>query len=103
MRVLDKKIKRVGVVNGGGGSREDAIFDTLSAGCDVFVSAEVKHNVARLAKDLNYAIIQVGHFTSEAEFLPLMKTVLLKAIPELKVELAKSIASPYNRRGEIWN
>ncbi|MBR1747963.1 MAG: Nif3-like dinuclear metal center hexameric protein [Clostridia bacterium] len=100
---LEKNIRKVAVINGGGGGSEEIIWDTYKAGCDVFVTGEVKHNVARLAKNLNYAIIQVGHYTSEAEFMPLMKKILLGDFPDVPVFCTDSIGSPYNRRCELWN
>lgn len=100
---LNKIIKRVAVINGGGGGSSDFVMDTYNAGVDVFITGDVKHSVARLAKDLGYAIIQVGHFTSEAFFMPLMKKVINNDFPDLSVERSEKIGSPYNRREEIWN
>ena len=99
---LNKNIKNVAVINGGGGGCIDSILDTFNAGADVFVTGDVKHSVARLAKDLGYGIIQVGHFTSEKAFLPLMKKVINKEFPDLNVIESEIIGSPYNRREEIW-
>ena len=100
---LNKKISKVAVINGGGGGHSDFIIDAFNSGADVFVTAEVKHSVARLAKDLNYVIIQVGHFSSEKDFLPLIKQVLNKVFSTLNVSMAEKIDSPYNRRDAIWN
>ena len=99
---LEKLVQKVGVINGGGGGSEDGGWETFRNGCDVFVTGDVKHNVARLAKDLDYAIIQVGHFSSERAFMPLMKEVIQNTIADMPVFCAESIGSPYNRRGEIW-
>lgn len=100
---LNKIIRTVAVINGGGGGSADTIMDTMRAGADVFVTGDVKHSVARLAKDLGYAIIQVGHFTSEAAFATLVKEVIKKDFPDLSVNGSEIIGSPYNRREEIWN
>lgn len=97
----DRTVKRVAVVNGGGGNA-DLLWKAYSAGADIFVTAEVKHSVARLAKDLGYGIIQFGHYSSEADFKPLMKKIIETALP-VTVKEAESIGSPYIRRGEIWN
>lgn len=97
----DKIIRKVAVINGGGG-REDALLETMAAGNDVFVTAEVKHSVARLAKDSDYAIIQVGHYTSEKFFMDLIKDLFEKKLPQIKVYCAEAIGDPYNKRGEIW-
>lgn len=97
----EKIIKKVAVINGGGG-REDALLETMEAGNDVFVTAEVKHSVARLAKDSDYAIIQVGHYSSEKLFMNLIKDLYSKKLPQIQVYCAESIGDPYNKRGEIW-
>lgn len=99
---LDKKISKVAVINGAGGNEDDT-WATFNAGADVFVTSEVKYNVTRLAKDLDYAIIQVGHFESEAFFMPLIKKVLQNKLTDTPIYAAESIRSAYNRRGEIWN
>lgn len=99
---LDKKVSKVAVINGAGGN-EDDVWATFNAGADVFVTSEVKYNVTRLAKDLDYAIIQVGHFESEAFFMPLIKKVLQNKLSDTPIYAAESIRSAYNRRGEIWN
>ncbi len=99
---LDKKISKVAVINGAGGNEDDT-WATFNAGADVFVTSEVKYNVTRLAKDLEYAIIQVGHFESEAFFMPLIKKVLQNKLTDTPIYTAESIRSAYNRRGEIWN
>ncbi len=95
---LNKKITRVAVINGAGGNEVDT-WDTYRAGADVFVTSEVKYNVGRLAKDLGYAIIQVGHYESEALFMPLIKKVIENELSDVTVHTAKSIGSIYNRRG----
>ncbi len=99
---LDKPIKKVAVINGAGGN-ESELWQTYAAGADVFVTAEVRYNVTRLAKDLDYAIIQFGHYESEVFFMPLIKKVITNKLPSLPIYFAKHIGSPYNKRGEIWN
>ncbi len=92
----EKKIKRVAVVNGGGGSSDDDLILAMNAGADVFVTGDVKYNVARLAKDANYAIIQIGHYNSEQGFKPLMAKILSSEIKENYIHQATSLLNPYN-------
>lgn len=100
---LNRKIKNVAVINGGGGGNPDYLWETYNAGADVFVTAEVKHSVARLAKDLDYAIIQFGHYASEADFITLVREVLEKLLKNVPIFGSESITNPYNKRGAIWN
>lgn len=99
---LDKQIRKVAIVNGAGGS-EDILWQTYLAGADVLITSEVKYNVTRLAKDLDYAIIQIGHYESEVAFMPLIKSVIDSKLPQIPVFYAESMTSTYNRRSEIWN
>lgn len=93
---LDKKIKRVGIVNGGGGSSPDEMLKAFSKNVDVFVTGDVKYNVSRLAKDIGYAIIQVGHFNSEQGFMPLVKQVIDDKKLSVEVYCTECLENPYN-------
>ena len=94
---LNKKIKRVAVVNGGGGGHDGDMLATMRAGADVFVTGDVKYNVARLAKDAGYAIIQVGHYNSEMKpFLTLMSKLLREKYNEVNIIESTSLVNPYN-------
>lgn len=99
---LNREIKTAAVINGGGGHSE-FLWEAYNAGADIFITGEVKHSVARLAKDLNYAIIQFGHYSSEVYFTKLIEKVLSDKLKDIRVEEAKTIGSPFNKRGEIWN
>lgn len=92
---LNKKINKVAVINGGGGSSSEELISTFRQGCDIFVSGDVKYAVSRLAKDLDYGIIEIGHYTSEQGFLPLMYSVLKEKL-ETNIYLAEKQTNPYN-------
>ena len=93
---LDKKIKTVAVVNGGGGSSEEDVLLAMREKADVFVTGDVKYNVARLSKDANYAIIQFGHYDSEQGFMPLMANKITQAFPNVTIHQATTLLNPYN-------
>lgn len=93
---LSKIIKKAAIINGGGGSDTQALIDTRNASCDVFITSDVKHNVARLAKELNYAIIELSHHASEAGFMPLMSGVLKAAFPNINIFETTVLENPYN-------
>lgn len=93
----DRMISKVAVINGGGGSPQ-ALFDAINANADIFVTGDVKYSLARLAKDLDYAIIIFGHFESEFEFIALIQKELSRRIPGIKVLGAETCKSPYNQR-----
>lgn len=72
----NKMIKKIAVINGGGGSQEGEVYNALYTGADVFISGDFKYNVLRLAKDLGYAVIVFGHYDSEMPFINLIKEQL---------------------------
>ena len=58
----DKSVHRVAV---GGGSCADALCDVALAGCDTFVTADVKYNQFWDAKEYGINLIDAGHFYTE--------------------------------------
>ena len=59
-------------------------------------SPDIKYHVARLAKDLNYAIIQVGHYNSEQGFMPLIEKIIGDVIDKKIIHKASKLLNPYN-------
>lgn len=92
----NKKISKVAIVNGGGGSDEKDLLTAVEAGADVFITGDIKYHVARLAKDLNYAIIQVGHYNSEQGFMPLIEKIIGDVIDKKIIHKASKLLNPYN-------
>lgn len=89
-----KEIKTVACINGAGGGDEETVMD-LSSKTDVFVTGEVKYNVARLSKDIGYAIIEVSHFSAEKGFTGLIKRIISDKAPSLPVFEAETLSNPY--------
>ena len=59
-------------------------------------------NTSHFTFYVDYAIIQVGHYSSEKLFMNLIKDLYSKKLPQIQVYCAESIGDPYNKRGEIW-
>lgn len=93
---LNKVIKKVGIINGGGGGDAEAVEATFNEGCDVFITSDVKHNVARLAKDLGYGIIELSHHASEYPFIQFMVEKLSEKLKDTKVYGTTVLNNPYN-------
>lgn len=94
----DKPIRVAAVANGGGGGSEEWLRTAISAGADAYLTGDVKYSVARLAKDSNYGIIQIGHYNAEQGFLTLAADALKGKIGGAPIFAAQSLADPYNRR-----
>ncbi len=87
-RINQKLNTRVKFVNTGkpiakvavcGGAGEDFIVPAITAGADALVTADVKHHNFLLAKSLNLALMDAGHFETEQVVVP----ALCKQLEEL--------------------
>ena len=55
-------VSRVGLL---GGSGMDFVSDALRAGCDVFVTADIKYHEAQFAVQNGLALVDLGHYAAE--------------------------------------
>ena len=82
-----KSVHKVAV---GGGSCADCMQDALAAGCDTFVTSDVKYNQFRTAYELGLNLIDAGHFHTENPTMPILAAKLRAAFPEVEVKLAEN-------------
>ena len=84
-----KPVHRVAV---GGGSCADGMLDAIAAGCDTFVTADVKYNQFWDAHDLGLNLIDAGHFATENPVVAVLATKIATAFPEIQVKISESHA-----------
>lgn len=60
------------------------------AGCDTFVTSDVKYNHFWDSKDAGMSIIDAGHFYTENPIIPVLADKLQEAFPALSVEISKT-------------
>ena len=91
LRYVDggKPVKKVAV---GGGSCAGGMLDALDAGCDTFVTADVKYNQFWDAKDLGLNLIDAGHFATENPVVNVLAEKLQEKFPEIQVKISKTHA-----------
>ena len=77
-----KPVRKVAV---GGGSCADEMFDALAAGCDTFVTSDIKYNQFRTAYELGLNLIDAGHFFTETPVMPVIAEKLRAAFPEIQI------------------
>ena len=84
LRYVDsgKPVRTVAV---GGGSCADEMGDALKAGCDTFVTADVKYNQFRTAFELGLNLIDAGHFHTENPSMAPLAEKLRKEFPGVQV------------------
>lgn len=69
----------------GGGSCADGMHEALAAGCDTFVTSDIKYNQFRTAFELGLNLIDAGHFHTENPTMPILARKLQAAFPEVRV------------------
>ena len=81
-----RPVHRVAV---GGGSCGGCLREVADAGCDTFVTADVKYNQFQDAGDLGINLIDAGHFPTENPVCAVLAGKLQAAFPEIQVILSK--------------
>ena len=82
-----KPVHRVAV---GGGACASELLDAVNAGCDTFVTADVKYNQFWDAHDLGLNLIDAGHFATENPVTALLAEKISAQFPELKVKISET-------------
>lgn len=82
-----KNVRKVAV---GGGSCGGALTEVADAGCDTFVTADIKYNLFRDAFDLGINLIDAGHFYTENPVCTYLAEQLQKAFPDLTVKVSET-------------
>ena len=82
-----KPVSKVAVGGGACGSEWRLARD---AGCDTFITSDVKYNHFWDAKDGGMSIIDAGHFYTENPIIPVLADKLQEAFPEVRVEISKT-------------
>lgn len=81
-----RPIRRVAV---GGGACGSMMADALRAGCDAFVTADLKYNHFLDAAELGLMLVDAGHFPTENVVLPVLQDWLGTSFPELEVTVSQ--------------
>lgn len=89
LRYVDggKPVHRVAV---GGGACASELMDAVSAGCDTFVTADVKYNQFWDAHDLGLNLIDAGHFPTENPVVALLAAKLTANFPDVTVKISET-------------
>lgn len=73
----------------GGGACASELAQAAQAGCDTFVTADVKYNQFWDAQDLGISLIDAGHFYTENPVVRVLAENLSAAFPEISVFVSK--------------
>ncbi len=80
------RVYRVAV---GGGACGGSIREAMAAGCDTFVTSDIKYNQFRDAYDLGLNLIDAGHFHTESPVCRVLADRISEAFPEIQVKLSE--------------
>ena len=83
----NKSVCKVAV---GGGSCADEMMEAFAAGCDTFVTADIKYNQFWDAYDIGMNLIDAGHFYTENPVVAVLAEKIAAAFPEIEVEISKT-------------
>lgn len=89
LRYVDggKPVHRVAV---GGGACASELQDAVNAGCDTFVTADVKYNQFWDAHALGLNLIDAGHFSTENPVVSLLAAKIAAKFPEISVKISET-------------
>ena len=82
-----KPVRKVAV---GGGACGDGFVEALRAGCDTFVTSDIKYNQFWDAHDLGLNLIDAGHFHTENPVVTVLAEKIAAAFPEVEVKISES-------------
>ena len=74
----------------GGGSCADGMHEAIAAGCDTFVTSDIKYNQFWDAHDLGLNLIDAGHFYTENPVVAVLAERIAAAFPEVEVRISES-------------
>lgn len=88
---LAKYVKTVGIC---GGSGAELIEDAIRQGCDIFITAELKHHHG-LANTGGMILAGASHYSMESIFVPAMAGLLSEPLAGMKVITAEKGKDPF--------
>ena len=83
-----KQVHRLAVCGGSGGNMLELAYD---AGCDTFVTADVKYDRFLAAKELGVNLIDADHFCTENVVVPVLTEAIRIAFPSVTVQISQAL------------
>ncbi len=82
----NQPVHRVAV---GGGACASELMDAVDAGCDTFVTSDIKYNQFWDAHDLGMNLIDAGHFYTENPVCGCLAAKLQERFPDIQVKISE--------------
>ncbi len=90
-RGAPRRYGSIGVCPGAGGSLIEA---AISAGCELFVTGELRHHDIVAAQAQGCTVLLAGHTNTERGYLKVLRTRLAEALPEATVLISRTDGDP---------
>lgn len=89
LRYVDggKPVRKVAV---GGGGCADGLYDAICAGCDTFVTSDIKYNGFWDAQEQGLSLIDAGHFHTENPIVAVLAEKIAAAFPVIEVKISET-------------
>ena len=84
-----KPVSKVAV---GGGACAGEMHRAVAAGCDTFVTSDVKYNQFWDARDMGLNLIDAGHFYTENPVVSVLAAAIAQNFPQVEVVISKTHA-----------
>lgn len=81
-----KPVRKVAV---GGGGCAGGLYDAILAGCDTFVTSDIKYNDWWDAKEQGINLIDAGHFHTENPVVSMLAEKIAAAFPDVEVKISE--------------
>lgn len=81
-----KPVHKVAV---GGGACAGSMLEAYHAGCDTFITSDIRYNQFWDARDLGMTLIDAGHFYTENPICACLAKKLQQQFPDLTVDISK--------------
>ena len=72
------------------GEGQAGLLEAVAAGCDTFVTADVRYNQFWDAHDLGLNLIDAGHFYTENPVTRVLADTLKNAFPDISVKISET-------------
>ncbi|MCL2234214.1 MAG: Nif3-like dinuclear metal center hexameric protein [Firmicutes bacterium] len=92
-----KTVKKIALLNGGGGGDTFLIDEAVKSGCDTLMTADVPHHNAIHALEMGLNLIEPAHYSMEHIFIPeLVRILKEKTNNKIEIFQSKSEKKPKN-------
>ena len=88
----DRELRRVACCGGAGAF---LMAEAKARGADAYVTSDIKHHDGIRAEEIGLALVDAGHFATEAPVIPVLAARLAERMPNLVIAVSAKRADPF--------